>query len=208
MLVPGVNPFVEMGMGVRRPALTDHAKQGVRQPCPESSIVHIRCRYVSASHMNIAFAPHGPLCSIRRIIGYFLIRVVCLLTCNPDEILSDDANELLINSVMLPSPELGNLPEIESMIRSASSTVPGRDSLGKFVLSEDYIGKLIPLLEIAEDLESLDNLHRLCNIMKMMILLNDTLIIEHIVLDEVVLGVVGILECKLGSGRGNAWQLH
>lgn len=83
------------------------------------------------------------------------------------------------------------------MIRSASSTVPGRDSLGKFVLAEDYIGKLIPLLEIAEDLESLDNLHRLCNIMKMMILLNDTLIIEYIVMDEVVLGVVGILECKL-----------
>lgn len=88
------------------------------------------------------------------------------------------------------------------MIRSASSTVPGRDSLGKFVLAEDYIGKLIPLLEIAEDLESLDNLHRLCNIMKMMILLNDTLIIEYIVTDEVVLGVVGILECELGGGCG------
>lgn len=125
-----------------------------------------------------------------------------------DEILSDDANESLINSVMLPPPELGNLTDIENMIRSASSTVPGRDSLGKFILTEDYIGKLIPLLEVAEDLESLENLHRLCNIMKMMILLNDTLIIEHIVLDEVVLGVVGILECKLGGTRGgksNMW---
>lgn len=101
---------------------------------------------------------------------------------------------------MLPPPELGNLTEIENTIRSASSTVPGRDSLGKFVLAGDYISKLIPLLEVAEDLESLDNLHRLCNIMKMMILLNDTLIIEHIVMDEVVLGVVGILECKFGGG--------
>lgn len=113
-----------------------------------------------------------------------------------DEILSDDANESLINSVMLPSPELGNLIEIESMIRSASSSAQARDSLGKFVLSEDFIGKLIPLLEMAEDLESLENLHHLCNIMKMIILLNDTLIIEHIVMDEVIFGVVGILECK------------
>jgi protein phosphatase-4 regulatory subunit 3 len=113
-----------------------------------------------------------------------------------DEILSDDANESLINSVMLPSPELGNLTEIDGMIRSASSTAQARDSLGKFVLSEDFIGKLIPLLEMAEDLESLENLHRLCNIMKMIILLNDTLIIEHIVMDEVIFGVVGILECK------------
>ncbi|KAH0604801.1 uncharacterized protein H6S33_006469 [Morchella sextelata] len=111
-----------------------------------------------------------------------------------DEMLSDDPNEAMIASVMLPPPELGNLMDIENQIRIASSTVPGRDSLGKFILSEDYIGKLIPLLEVAEDLESLDNLHRLCNIMKMMILLNDTLIIEHIVMDEVVLGVVGILE--------------
>ncbi|RPB05173.1 DUF625-domain-containing protein [Choiromyces venosus 120613-1] len=111
-----------------------------------------------------------------------------------DEILSDDANDTLIGSVMLPSPELGNLTEIEAMIRSASSTAQARDSLGKFVLSEDFIRKLIPLLEMAEDLESLENLHRLCNIMKMIILLNDTLIIEHIVTDEVIFGVVGILE--------------
>lgn len=117
--------------------------------------------------------------------------------------LSDDPNEAMIASVMLPPPELGNLMDIENQIRIASSTVPGRDSLGKFILSEDYIGKLIPLLEVAEDLESLDNLHRLCNIMKMMILLNDTLIIEHIVMDEVVLGVVGILECKFRK-MGNA----
>jgi protein phosphatase 4 regulatory subunit 3 len=100
---------------------------------------------------------------------------------------------------MLPTPELGNLADIEAIIRSASSSVQARDSLGKFVLSEGYIGKLIPLLEIAEDLESLENLHRLCNIMKMIILLNDTMIIEHIVMDEVILGVVGILECKLNG---------
>jgi len=54
---------------------------------------------------------------------------------------------------------------------------------------------------MAEDLESLEDLHHLCNIMKMLILLNDTQIIEHVVSDGVVLGVVGALECKSKSLR-------
>lgn len=114
-----------------------------------------------------------------------------------DEILSDDAGDSAISSlVQLPSPELGNLDEVELMIRQASLTAAGRDALGKYILSDDYIAKLIPLLEVAEDLESLGHLHRLCNIMKMIILLNDTMLVEKIVTDEMVLGVVGILECK------------
>jgi protein phosphatase-4 regulatory subunit 3 len=43
-------------------------------------------------------------------------------------------------------------------------------------------------------MEDLGSLHRLCNIMKTLILLNDTAIIEHAVNDDVVLGVVGALE--------------
>jgi protein phosphatase-4 regulatory subunit 3 len=111
-----------------------------------------------------------------------------------DEILSDDAGDSTIPS--LPIPELGNLDEIEIMIRQASSTASGRDILGKYILTNDYIAKLIPLLEVAEDLESISHLHRLCNIMKMIILLNDTVLVEKIVTDEMVLGVVGILECR------------
>lgn len=82
------------------------------------------------------------------------------------------------------------------MMRAVSSTPPGRDSLSKFVITEDYVRKLIPLVSMAEDLESLEDLHQLCNIMKMLILLNDTQIIEHVVSDGIVLGVVGALECK------------
>ena len=100
---------------------------------------------------------------------------------------------------MLPAPELGNLPDIEQVVRAASSTPQGRDSLSKFVLGEDYIAKLLPLVSTAEDLESLPDLHRMCNIMKSLILLNDTAIMERVVTDEVILGVVGALECKLMS---------
>jgi protein phosphatase-4 regulatory subunit 3 len=75
-----------------------------------------------------------------------------------------------------------------------SSTANGRDALAKSIMADDYISRLIPLVEMAEDLESLQDLHRLCNIMKTIILLNDTSIIEHAVSDECVLGVVGALE--------------
>lgn len=96
--------------------------------------------------------------------------------------------------ISLPAAELGNLAEIESTMRNMSNTAHGRDALAKAIMAEDYIGKLIPLVEMAEDLESLADLHRLCNIMKTVILLNDTSIIEHAVSDECVLGVVGALE--------------
>lgn len=96
--------------------------------------------------------------------------------------------------VTLAAAELGNLQEIEVTMRNMSNTSSGRDSLAKAIMADDYIGKLIPLVEMAEDLESLPDLHRLCNIMKTIILLNDTSIIEHAVSDDNVLGVVGALE--------------
>ncbi|OKL57790.1 hypothetical protein UA08_07025 [Talaromyces atroroseus] len=119
-----------------------------------------------------------------------------LLALAGDDALSDEAIEAYHQTIMLPAPELGNLPEIEQAVRSASLSQVGRDALGKFVLSDNYIDKLIPLVETAEDLESLPDLHRLCNIMKSLILLNDNIIIEHVVTDSIIIGVVGALECN------------
>jgi protein phosphatase-4 regulatory subunit 3 len=112
----------------------------------------------------------------------------------PDDSLSDDLTMELAPSVQLPPADLGSLPELDMAIRNLSQSPAGRDALAKTIMSEDYISKLIPLVEMAEDLESLPDLHRLCNIMKTVLLLNDTSIIEHAVSDECVLGVVGALE--------------
>ncbi|KAI9852579.1 MAG: Platinum sensitivity protein [Thelocarpon superellum] len=117
-----------------------------------------------------------------------------LALAGPDDALSDDALDAFPNPLSLPPPELSNLAEIEQMMRIASANQPGRDSLSKFIIGEDYIPKLIPLVSTAEDLESLPDLHRLCNIMKTLILLNDTAIIEYVVTDNIILGVVGALE--------------
>ncbi|KAJ5737604.1 uncharacterized protein N7483_002729 [Penicillium malachiteum] len=109
-----------------------------------------------------------------------------------DDALSDDLESY--QTIALPPPELRNLPDIEQMVRAASMTQAGRDALSKFIIRDEYISKLVPLVETAEDLESLADLHRLCNIMKSLILLNDNTIIETVVADQVILGVVGALE--------------
>jgi protein phosphatase-4 regulatory subunit 3 len=100
----------------------------------------------------------------------------------------------MTSSFTLSLPELNNLDEIEQNIRHASITQGGREALAKFLIREEYLLKLIPLVEVAEDLESLPDLHRLCNIMKALILMNDNSIIEYLVTDDVILGVVGALE--------------
>jgi protein phosphatase 4 regulatory subunit 3 len=102
--------------------------------------------------------------------------------------------ESFSNTITLPDPELGNLPDVEHVIRIASSTQGGREALSKFLIREDYVAKIIPLVEMSEDLESLQDLHKLCNIMKSLILLNDNAIIEHLVTDDIITGVVGALE--------------
>ncbi|KAF2026940.1 DUF625-domain-containing protein [Setomelanomma holmii] len=109
-----------------------------------------------------------------------------------DDGLSEDIDH--VSPIMLPNPDLGNLHDIENHMRAANSTPGGREALAKFIFAEKYIPKLIPLVDMAEDLESVSDLHRLCSIMKMLILLNDSQIIEYIVTDNIVLGVVGALE--------------
>jgi protein phosphatase-4 regulatory subunit 3 len=115
----------------------------------------------------------------------------------PDDGLSDDLLDA-VNPLSLPDPQLGRLDEVENIVRAASNTPAGRDALIKFIMNpeQQYIVKLAPLVEMAEDLESLPDLHRLCTIMKHLILLNDTSIIEFVVTDQAVMGVVGALECE------------
>lgn len=100
----------------------------------------------------------------------------------------------MMPNITLPKPDMGTLEDIENHVRISSVNPNGRDMLAKYILQENYLEKLLPLLETAEDLESLQDLHRLCNILKMIILLNDNLIIEYLVQDDAIMNVVGILE--------------
>ncbi|KAL2885348.1 suppressor of Mek1 [Ceratocystis lukuohia] len=106
----------------------------------------------------------------------------------------DLAMELVPSSVSLPTANLSELQDIDQTIRFLSSQQTSREGLCKFIMTEDYIPKLIVLFHEAEDLESLSDLHLLCNILKQIILLNDSFIIEQIVHDDCIMGVIGALE--------------
>ncbi|KAI5356779.1 putative PH-like domain superfamily protein [Septoria linicola] len=113
----------------------------------------------------------------------------------PEDGLSDD---LLgpEHTVSLPEPTIGKLEEVVDAIRQIANTPAGRDALSKYIMSPDqmYILKLAPVLKELEENEEVQELHRLCTIMKHIILLNDTSIIEFIVTDQAIMGVVGALE--------------
>lgn len=75
-----------------------------------------------------------------REIWDFLLQVQNHLTPvnGSDEVLSDE-NEtlvLILTPVTLPIPSLENLHQIETVVREASLSVGGRESLAKFVLHE------------------------------------------------------------------------
>ncbi|CAG8984101.1 hypothetical protein HYALB_00010601 [Hymenoscyphus albidus] len=113
-----------------------------------------------------------------------------------DDPLDDDMplDHTYSHQIMLHPPSLGNLPEVETQVRTYNNTTHGRDAMAKFILSEDYMKQLVPLLEMAEDMEDLPSLHKLCNIMKIFILLNDNSIMEMVVREDVYLGAMGALE--------------
>ncbi|KAI9319885.1 component of IIS longevity pathway SMK-1-domain-containing protein [Dichotomocladium elegans] len=93
----------------------------------------------------------------------------------------------------LPSPELSNLPAIANALANAK-TLQAKDRYASFIIPENYIEKLVNVFNTCEDLESIEELHKLYTIMKAIIMLNDNTIIEHIVRDDIYPGVMGMLE--------------
>jgi protein phosphatase-4 regulatory subunit 3 len=110
-----------------------------------------------------------------------------------DDCVHDEMNVDMHGTVLAPA-ELRNLSRIENDLKMISCYPNGRDSLAKFIMSKDYLHKLVSLVGIAEDLESLEDLHLLCNIVKAILLLNDSSIIDRAVSDDCILGVMGALE--------------
>lgn len=133
------------------------------------------------------------------------------LYLHQDEYISSRSSLLSDNApspLQLPPAQLQNLELIEDVIRRGTTTQQARDAVLKLIFpasEPSYISQLTAMVEVAEDLESLPDLHRLCNIMKTLILYNDSTIIEFVVRDEQILGFVGALECELYANPFSLW---
>ncbi|KAI6034555.1 component of IIS longevity pathway SMK-1-domain-containing protein [Pisolithus microcarpus] len=100
----------------------------------------------------------------------------------------------IIRTGHLPSPQLGNIQDIEGAIKALARTQTIKERICEYIQREGYIKALIDVMSMAEDLESLDNLHALCSLMQTILLMNDHSIYEHILEDDIFFGVVGMLE--------------
>lgn len=95
----------------------------------------------------------------------------------------------------LATPTLDNLDMIYEELRVSSlHSAAMRDRVVEWLLKEDYIRKLTPLLEQAETQHALPALHRLYEIMKTILLMNDNLVVEYLLHDDMFYAVAGMLE--------------
>ncbi|KAL4076285.1 component of IIS longevity pathway SMK-1-domain-containing protein [Scleroderma citrinum] len=94
----------------------------------------------------------------------------------------------------LPSPQLGNIQDIDGAIKALARTQNLREKICEYIQNEGYIKALINVMNMAEDLESLDNLRALCSLIQTILTMNDHGIYEYILEDDVFFGVVGMLE--------------
>ncbi|PFH49248.1 hypothetical protein AMATHDRAFT_148063 [Amanita thiersii Skay4041] len=100
----------------------------------------------------------------------------------------------IIRAGQLPQPQLGIIPEIERAIKALARTQPIKERICEYIMQEEYIKGLIDVMNTAEDLESIENLHALCSLMQTILMLNDLGLYEHILDDDIFFGVVGMLE--------------
>ncbi|KIK03157.1 hypothetical protein K443DRAFT_654891 [Laccaria amethystina LaAM-08-1] len=100
----------------------------------------------------------------------------------------------IIRSGHLPRPQLGIIGEIEKAMKSLSRTPHLKERICEYIQQEGYIKSLIEVMNTAEDLESLENLHALCSLMQTILMMNDHGMYEHILEDDIFFGVVGMLE--------------
>lgn len=82
------------------------------------------------------------------------------MTTEVDLVMSDGA------PFALPEPRMDNLHIIDMTLKDAASrSVAAREKVAEWILRDDYLVKLIPVFSDCEDLEQIDELHRLCAIM-------------------------------------------
>ncbi|PVU89026.1 hypothetical protein BB561_005599 [Smittium simulii] len=99
---------------------------------------------------------------------------------------------------LLPDPSVANLSAIEEILARNSYAPNFRDKIAQFILKENYIDKLIGVLDTCESLDDVDDACTLYRLMKYIVLYNDSSIFEHIIKDERFNGFVGIMEYDPG----------
>lgn len=152
------------------------------------------------SEMALSFQePEG--CSV---ICDFLVYVqknfehgITVLSVNTDVSTSEgyEVTELIAGPINLPpEPSIGGMRAVLESLSVAILSAEGREQTVMFIRDNNYIQKLVDILAMAEDLESIEDLYNLCRIVKLLFLMNDGPLYDLLLCDDYILGVVGMLE--------------
>lgn len=100
----------------------------------------------------------------------------------------------IIRSGHLPRPTMGIILEIERAIKALARTAALKERVCEYIQQEEYIKQMIDTMTQAEDLENIEELHALCSLTQTILTLNDHSLFDHVLDDDIFMGVVGMLE--------------
>ncbi|XP_016071459.1 PREDICTED: serine/threonine-protein phosphatase 4 regulatory subunit 3B-like [Miniopterus natalensis] len=94
----------------------------------------------------------------------------------------------------LPNCEISKLKQISNLVTSAFSSPPRKRRLALMLENESYIKKLLQLLHSCENLTYTEGLYHLHTIVKGILFLDKTSLLEILFSDDCIMNVVGCLE--------------
>eukprot|EP00882_Tetradesmus_deserticola_P028001 GHRQ01031162.1.p1 GENE.GHRQ01031162.1~~GHRQ01031162.1.p1 ORF type:complete len:462 (+),score=128.54 GHRQ01031162.1:435-1820(+) len=94
--------------------------------------------------------------------------------------------------VELPAAETANLEEIAKVL--AHVPPMQRERVAQLLMTPNYLRKLLDIFRQCEDLEDTPSLHHMFRLMRSIIMLNDTQLLDELLKEEHVMGVIGCLE--------------
>ncbi|ODV84965.1 hypothetical protein CANARDRAFT_169117 [[Candida] arabinofermentans NRRL YB-2248] len=91
-------------------------------------------------------------------------------------------------------PTDDNLVDVIELLNQGSKSNKFRETLLDFIENRNYLNKLIEIFERSEKNRNLMNLYYLCDVVKTLVFYNDSAILETFLDDDVIMGLVAILE--------------
>ncbi|XP_073918965.1 serine/threonine-protein phosphatase 4 regulatory subunit 3B-like isoform X1 [Castor canadensis] len=98
------------------------------------------------------------------------------------------------NLIELPDCELNTLEQIENLFDSVSASPLRQERLALILENEDYVQKLLQLFHTCENQQNTEGLYHLHNIIKAILFLNKSHLLEIMFSDKYIMDVVGCLE--------------
>ncbi|KAJ3658702.1 hypothetical protein Zmor_010427 [Zophobas morio] len=123
-----------------------------------------------------------------------------------DTVEKSKSERLVVLPFELPSCEISNLEDINKLFEKHLAFLVMRINSNSSIIETSYLRKLINVFHMCEDLNDIEGLHHLYNIFKKIFMIKDNALLEAMLSDELIFGVVGCLEYDPSSSTQNHYR--